>query len=222
MSDQVLNSLADALRLDEMERSYFFRIARPKPSSPDAHRGPVPLSQHVLTLLSSWSNVPAYVIDSNQDIIAINEMADYLSPGYAWYGDNIALGAFGALSMFPGNSDFVEIARSTVAALRFNGDPDNPRLREIVGRLSVESPLFRRMWNDHDARPMTEGTVPISVDGSELVTFPWQILEVPGGFSLTVWPVVDGSRAHELLAYIRDTKLTGRGVRGPLQGWPIR
>jgi hypothetical protein len=222
MSDQVLNSLADALRLDETERTYFFRIARPNPSSPGARRGPIPLSQQVLALLSSWSDMPAYVIDSNQDIVAINEMADCLSPGYAWYGDNVAISAFEALKMFPGNADFVDVARSTVAALRYHGDPGNPRLREIVGQLSVDSSLFRRMWTDHDARPMTAGTVPISVDGSELVTFPWQILEVPGGFSLTVWPVAEGTRAHEILTHIRRTKLTGRGVRGPLEGWPIQ
>jgi transcriptional regulator with XRE-family HTH domain len=222
MSDQVLNCLAVALHLDETERTYLYRIARPVPSSRASHREPMPVSEQVLTLLSSWANVPAYVIDSNQDIVAINEMADYLSPGYAWYGDNIAISAFAVLKLYPGIADFVDIARSTVAALRFNADPDNPRLREIVGQLSVDSPLFRQMWTDHDARPMTEGTVPISVDGSEFVTFPWQILEVPGGFSMTVWPVPDGTRAHELLIQIRETKLTGRPVRGPLQGWPIR
>jgi len=222
MSDQVLNSLAAALRLDETERAYLFRIARPVPSALAANRTPQPLSEQVLTLLSSWSNVPAYVIDSNQDIVAINEMADYLSPGYAWYGDNTAISAFEVLKLFPGNADFIDIARSTVAALRFNGDPDNPRFREIIGQLAVDNSLFSQMWIDHDARPMTEGTVPISVDGSELVTFPWQILEVPGGFSMTVWPVADGTRAHELLTHIRETKLTGRPVRGPLQGWPIR
>ncbi|MCS5723778.1 helix-turn-helix transcriptional regulator [Herbiconiux sp. CPCC 203407] len=220
MSDQVLNSLADALRLDGSERIYLNRIARAATTTPGRPSEPVPVSDQVLTLLKNWSHVPAYIFDSNQDVLAINEMADILSPGYATYGDNILLGAFAVLRDYPDVEIYPESARSTVAALRFHGDPANPRFREIVGQLSVSDPLFRRFWSEHDARPLTEGTTMISVEGSEMVEFPWQILEVPGGFFMALWPVEEGTRADELLSHLRHNRLTGRGIRGPLRGWP--
>jgi transcriptional regulator with XRE-family HTH domain len=222
VSEQVLGSLARALRLDGSEVAYLYRIALPGPSGQPDARHPQQLSESVIALLRHWSDVPAYVFDSNQDIVAINEMADVLSPGYAQFGDNIAYGAFAVLRDYPGNEGFLEIAAVSVAALRFYGDPQNRRLHEILGKLSSESVLFRQMWAEHEARPMTAGTVPISVGGSELVDFPWQILEVPGGFFMTFWPVAPGSRADELLEGIRRTRITGRDLRGPLRGWPAR
>lgn len=222
VSEQVLGSLARALRLDGSEVAYLYRIALPAPAAPGDRRDPQSVSESVIALLRHWSDVPAYVFDSNQDIVAINEMADVLIPGYAQSGDNIVYGAFAVLRDYPDNEEFVRIAATSVAALRFYGDPHNPRLHEILARLSAESVLFRRMWAAHDARPMTAGTVPISVGGSELVQFPWQILEVPGGFFMTFWPIPPGSRADDLLERIRRTRITGRDLRGPLRGWPAR
>jgi transcriptional regulator with XRE-family HTH domain len=220
MSDQVLKSLADALRLEGAERTYLYRIARTGAASPGRPTEPVPVSDQVLTLLENWSHVPAYVFDAHQDVIAVNEMADLLSPGHALYGDNTLVGAFAVMRDYPEVELYPQAARDTVAALRFHGDPDNPRFREIVGELSVGYPLFRRIWAEHDARPLTEGTTMISVEGSEMVEYPWQILEVPGGFFMAFWPVEEGTRAGELLGRLRTTRMTGRGIRGPLRGWP--
>ncbi|MCS5732777.1 helix-turn-helix transcriptional regulator [Herbiconiux daphne] len=224
MSDQVMNSLAEALQLDGDERTYLRRIARSgldrATRSVEPLTVPVPVSDQVLTLLKSWSHVPAYLFDSNLDIVAINEMGDYLSPLYAAYGDNSVLASFGILRDYPHFAGYLDVARSTVAALRFHGDPSNPRYRELVGELSVEHPLFRRMWSEHDARPLSDGSAWISIDGSEPVEVPWQVLEVPGGFFLSFRPVREGSRAHELFEQVRLTKMTGRGIRGPLAGWP--
>ncbi|MDO9395000.1 MAG: helix-turn-helix transcriptional regulator [Herbiconiux sp.] len=220
MSDQVMNSLAEALQLDSVERTYFERIARgdqprlPRPTEP------VPVSDQVLTLLKSWSHVPAHLFDSNLDIIAINEMGDYLSPLYSLYGQNSVLSALGMMRDHPEYEGYLHVVRSTVAALRFYGDPANPRYRELVGEASVEYPIFRTLWSEHEARPLTDGTFWVSIDGSEPVQIPWQVLEVPGGFFLAFRPVREGTRAHELFAQVRETRLTGRGIRGPLKGWP--
>jgi transcriptional regulator with XRE-family HTH domain len=216
VSDQVLNSLAEALCLDAAERTYFHRIARPGFVPAEPRRQRTRLNETVLSLLRTWGDVPAYVTDSNQDIVAINEIADVLIPGLELFGDNIALSSFATVH----NDYIVDIARSAVAALRFYGDPENSRFQEIVGELSVANPIFRRLWSLHDVRPFSHGTVPLAFGGSELADFPWQILEVPGGFFMTVLPAEKGTRAEELLARIRETSLTGRPIRGPLDGWP--
>ncbi|MCS5713741.1 helix-turn-helix transcriptional regulator [Herbiconiux sp. CPCC 205716] len=219
MSEQVVASLARALQLDGDERSYFHRLASPHPASITADV-PQPVTATVLALLDQWADVPAYVFDGNEDILAINEMADLVSPGLEWFGDNIVLGAFAVVEMFPDNPDFQEHARRSTAALRFHGDPENERHREIVGQLSVGHVLFRRLWAEHHAYPFISGTVPVSVNGSELVDFPWQILEIPGGFFMAFMPVEVGSTPWRMLAWLRETKLTGRGLRGPMAGWP--
>jgi hypothetical protein len=147
-------------------------------------------------------------------------MADYLNHLYAESGDNIVLAAFMMLRNHPQLDGYEDLARSVVAALRFYGDPDNPRLREVVGELSVIDPVFRRMWSQHEARPLTSGSVRVAIDGSEVVDMPWQILEVPCGFFMVFRPVEEGTRAHALFRQVRETRMTGRGVRGPLRGWP--
>jgi hypothetical protein len=215
VSHQVLRSLAAALHLDSAEQTYLYRIARPGftpvPTIPERTR----LSETVLSLLHTWSDVPAYITDSNQDIVAINEMADLVVPGFAQFGDNFASAAFANVQF----ACALETAHVAVAALRFHGDPDNRRFQEVVGELSTTNAVFRRLWSEFDVRPLTAGTVSLSIDG-EPVEFPWQILEVPGGFFMTVWPVEKGTRGDELLARLRANDLTGRPIRGPLEGWP--
>jgi transcriptional regulator with XRE-family HTH domain len=220
MSDQVLKSLSDALILDDDERAYFYRIARSGPVATRRPTEPVRVSDQVLTLLSNWSHVPAYVFDSNQDVIAINEIGDYLNPLYSVYGYNSVIVTFAILRDYPEFDGYLDLARRTVAALRFYSDPGNPRLREIVAELSAGDPLFRRLWSEHDARPFSDGSAWISIDGSEPVQVPWQMLEVPGGFFMSLQPVQEGTRAHELFAKVRETKMRGRGISGPLRGWP--
>lgn len=218
VSHQVLASLADALNLDAAERRYFHRIARPGSGSATRRSEPTPVGDAVLGLLRSWSTVPAYLADSNLDIVAITEMTDILIPSIERYGDNLARAAFAKI-----DEDHVQhMALGAVQALRFYGDPHNARFQEIVGELSTTNVVFRRLWARFDVGPFESGTMHLSVLGSELIEFPWQMLEVPGGFFLTVWTGAKGTRAEEMLTRIRENHLTGRPIRGPLEGWPAR
>ena len=222
MSFQVLSSLARALDLDDEQRAYFFRLALPSPA-PEASRGtPQPVSDTVLGLLRGNSSEPVYVFDSNQDIIAITEMADLLLPWLADWDDNIVLATFGVSDRLHESDNWQRIARSTVAALRFHGDAEHPRLQQIVGELSVSNAHFRRMWADHDARPLTEGFASMPIEGVGSVDFPKINLETPDGFFLTGWPADPGTPAHDALEHLRSSRLTGRPVRGPLAGYPSR
>ncbi|MFG6403716.1 helix-turn-helix domain-containing protein [Microbacterium sp. P04] len=221
MSDQVLANLARALELDKDELRYFYRLATPAPQPVRRDHAPVPISEDLRALIGQYVGAPAYVFDSNQDIVAINEMADLMIPSLQLYGDNLVIANFEVVRLFPHDAAAVEGARLSLAALRFHGDPENARLREIVGALSVESPVFRRLWAEHPTGGFTNGTVLNNFDG-EVVPVPWQVLDVPGGFFMVVMPTQEGTRAHELITRIRDTKLTGRPLRGPLTGWPTR
>jgi len=84
-----------------------------------------------------------------------------------------------------------------VAALRFQGEPSDLRLQEIVGTLSVTDREFRRIWASHDARPQTSGTAPAHIAPVGWVDLRWQTLDVPGidGHFLTTFYGEPGSRA---------------------------
>ncbi|MDO9398239.1 MAG: helix-turn-helix transcriptional regulator [Herbiconiux sp.] len=220
MSDQVLASLARALDLDDDQRSYFYRLARPTTTSTPDTWEPQPVSETVLALLRANAHQPVHVFDSNQDVIAINEMADFLLP-YAMLGDNQLLTTFAVpLHLQHVSENWQQIAQRSVSALRFHGDPEHPRFQEIVNQLLPTSEYFRRYWEEHDARPYTETPAWIGIDGFGAVEFSSVALDIPDGFFMATWTAEPGTTGQEVLEHFRANRVTGRGVRGPLAGWP--
>jgi transcriptional regulator with XRE-family HTH domain len=178
-SEQVLASLSRALQLDADAHTYLHRLAHPSAGfrrTPPQNR----VSDDVLRILDLWSHTPAYVTDRNHDILAVNPLARAVSPGVIEPGNNLLVTAFerGAHAQFP--EGFAEVAGRMVSALRFHADPLDPRLQEIVGRLSVQHREFRRMWALHDARPQTSGVLSSHIEPFGWVELHWQTLEVPG------------------------------------------
>jgi transcriptional regulator with XRE-family HTH domain len=221
MSDQVLAALARALDLDDEQRRYFFRLAQPSLATPTASWAAQPVSARVLSLLEFHARQPVYVFDSNLDVIAINEMADLMLPYLAAVEDNIILTTFAAPLEWQTASDgWQQVARRSVAALRFHGDPGHPRFQQIVDQLLASNRFFQQWWAEHDARPLTEGSTPIRVEGFGLVEFSRVHLEIPDGFFMTGWFADAGTPGHAVLEHFQTNRLTGRPVRGPLAGWP--
>lgn len=165
VSDDVLDAVARALRLDDTERAYLFRIA--KASRRPRRRAPAPVQRvrpGVWRLLEKLDDVsPAFVFGRRMDVLAANKLARAL------------IGDFDAMPPREGNLlrytfldestrelfvEWEEVARDNVAILRLDAGrhPDDPLLVELVGELSVKSPEFRRWWADHNVRERTHGT----------------------------------------------------------------
>ena len=213
VSEQVLASLTRALRLDADAAAYFYRLALPAP--PTAVARPVPpVSELVHRLVEQWSDAPVYVLDRNQDILVANELAHALQPSFAVAGGNCVAAAFLAPPEGRGLESWRRTARAAVAALRFHGDPSDPRLQEIVGDLSVRDADFREMWASLEARPLTFGESPAFVDGFGFGEMPWQCLDVPGGHFLLVWLDPPDTFASGAIAHLRRT-LHARRNPGP-------
>ncbi|MEU3878174.1 helix-turn-helix transcriptional regulator, partial [Streptomyces sp. NPDC029704] len=76
-SEAVLDAVARALRLSAVEREHLYRLARPW-SEADRADGPPPSQQvrpGLRRLLESASDVPAYVVGRNTDVLAWNRLA---------------------------------------------------------------------------------------------------------------------------------------------------
>lgn len=153
-STEVLNALADALRLDPAERQHLFVLAdRPSPALRTADREHVP--DALVRMLDSMTDQPAYVLGRRWDVLAWNAAAA------AVFGD------FGSLHgdarnlmhmMFANPShrrllvDWDDLAPLSLAAFRADsarhaGDPDFERL---IALLEEESAEFRAWWPRHE------------------------------------------------------------------------
>lgn len=200
LSEQVLSGLSRALRLDADAARYFYRLALPEP--PTRSTGTPSLSEHVIHLVDGWSDVPVFVEDSNLDIVVANDLSRAIFPFLA-PGSNAALSMFSVPDKVRALDGWLPLARACVAGLRFQADPNDPRLQEIVGELSVRDPLFRELWADHHAEPFTSGEIDVFVDGFGLVRFDWQMLNVPGGLQMVVWAPASGSLAADAIDHVR-------------------
>lgn len=191
-SVQVLDALARALRLDTDGRLYLFKLAgQAAPLSRQSAPGyELPTRSRsvdmsgVTSMLSSWTATPAYVVDRNQDVIAINELGRLFIPLPATAGTNIIQATVheaeresdARRQLAWGGS----IAAMT-AALRFHADPSDERLQLLVTSLSARSRTFRQVWASHEARPLREGSTLVRIEPFGFIRFRWQTLEVHGG-----------------------------------------
>ncbi|MFF4632766.1 helix-turn-helix transcriptional regulator [Streptomyces griseorubiginosus] len=146
-SPRVLDALARALRLDEEDRLRLHRLARG-----GAQRTTAPARvQRTVTvlkqLITNWTATPALVFGHTQDLLASNELADALYADFSRTDNALRMLFLDPVAgIFHGNLE--QARRRAVANLRQTADelPDDPRLHELVGELSVCSAAFRALW----------------------------------------------------------------------------
>lgn len=158
VSEQVLDSLAKALRLDDAERAHLFDLAR-------ASTGPVRGSRRttvskvrpgVLRLLEALAT-PAYVRNARTDILAVNDLALVLYDGIL---DRERLPMNLARLLFLDHRapefflDWETVADDSVAALRAEAgrNPHDKSLTDLVGELATRSDEFRTRWARHNVK----------------------------------------------------------------------
>lgn len=162
VSASVLDAIARALRLNDLERGHLFRIAKPSRARPRA-LPPQRIRPGMRLLLASLTDVPALVYGRRLDILAANHLARALYTGFDALparDRNMARLVFLDEHFRSLYADWEDAARGIVAALRLyaGGHPHDPTLAELVGELSVHDEDFRRWWADHDVFERTHGT----------------------------------------------------------------
>ncbi|MFE3033003.1 helix-turn-helix transcriptional regulator [Streptomyces canus] len=168
VSEDVIDAVAQALQLDEDERTYLFdlaRASRPVPRPPRRRKdGQVPPS--VQWVLDSMTMSSAFVRNGRMDVIASNALARAVhapmfdSPSADKHGrPNIARFIFlddGADDFYV-DWDFAAVSTAALLRAEAGRDPYDRDLRELVGELSTLSPEFRTMWAAHDVRIRHDG-----------------------------------------------------------------
>jgi transcriptional regulator with XRE-family HTH domain len=162
VSEAVLNAIARALRLNDLERAHLFRIARPSRARPR----PLPpqrVRPGLQLLLDTLADVPVLVLGRRLDVLAGNHLARALYTDFDALPArhrNMARLIFLDEQVRALHTDWEEGARGVVASLRLYAGrhPHDPSLAELVGELSLRDPDFRRWWADHDVFQRTHGT----------------------------------------------------------------
>ncbi|MFE3994720.1 helix-turn-helix transcriptional regulator [Streptomyces goshikiensis] len=155
-SQQVLEAVARALRLDGEAVAHLHRVATPTPRrtrpAPRVER----VAPNLRRLLDSWSDTPAFVLGHTLDVLARNQLADALFAGFT-HADNLLRMTFLDPAAHHFHRDWDRAAEACVATLRRAAgiDPDDRRLTELVGELSVKSAGFRTLWARHEVRGKT-------------------------------------------------------------------
>ncbi|WP_245669892.1 helix-turn-helix domain-containing protein [Micromonospora mirobrigensis] len=148
-SDQVVEALARALRLDTDATAHLRRLARPTPVRPTRRPERVPVG--IRRLVDSWTDTPAFVYGRHADVLFANAGATALAPFFV-AGTNVLRAVFldpGAPAAYPLDEAVVANAVASLRAL-VAADPDDPRLADLVEELSRGSDRFRRLWARYD------------------------------------------------------------------------
>jgi transcriptional regulator with XRE-family HTH domain len=183
-SPEVLNALAEALRLDQAERQHLFILAdRPSPAGPATGAERVP--DALIRMLNSMTAQPAYVLGRRWDVLAWNEAAVKV------FGD------FGRLEgdarnlmymMFANErhrrllADWDDLAPMSLAmfradSARYAGDPEFGRL---IALLMEKSPDFRMWWPRHDVAHQPSTVKRVRHPSAGQLVFEYMSLDVAG------------------------------------------
>lgn len=200
-TDQVLDSLSRALKLDATATSYLHNLARliKKPAPLDS----LPVIEHARWLIESWPMTAAMILDRHNDIVATNALMSALISGYQT-GRN----ALAVLLLDPDLRDlYLEwdgLSSRSIGLLRSRVglDTENPRARELITQLTQESARFRELWHRHDIEGMTEGTHPMRhpTAGDLSLHYAHLPLVGPAGHTIFLYYAEPGSQSESALS----------------------
>jgi transcriptional regulator with XRE-family HTH domain len=217
VSDEVLEALARALQLDEVERAHLADLVRTANAARPARRRTTPqrVRPSVQRLLDSMTGTAAFLRNGRLDILAANPL------GYALYAPafldparpvNLARFVFLDLRSTELYGDWDGIAHAAVGSLRAEAGraPDDRALTELVGELSVRSQEFRVRWAAHDVHYYRSGAQPFHHPLVGDLNLDYDVLELPAdpGLSIVAYSAEAGSPARHALDLLASWTVT--------------
>ncbi|MGW7685622.1 helix-turn-helix transcriptional regulator [Kribbella sp. NPDC054772] len=205
VSQEILDSVADVLKLTDDERKHLAVLAKPVRRK-SRRRTTQRIRPGLQRLLDSMTDVPAFVLGHRMDVLAWNDLAAAL------------IGDFGSLApkqrnvprmvfLDPAAHDFYPnweaVAAESVDYLRMYAGryPDDPELAELVGELSIHSEEFRERWARHDVKDKSFGAKVLHHPDVGEITVAYETLQLPGDPDqmLVTYTVEPGSPSEQNL-----------------------
>jgi transcriptional regulator with XRE-family HTH domain len=207
VSDDVLDAIARALQLDDVEHSHLVDLVHAAKQRP-TRRGQPPqqLRPSIQRVLDTITDAAAFVRNGRLDILSANRL------GYALYADafaepqrptNLARFVFLDARSRTFYGDWDSIADAAVGSLRAEAgrDPYDSELTGLVGELSMRSDDFRVRWGTHDVRLYSSGTQPFHHTLVGDLTLDYEAFEPVADLGLTmiVYAAEPGTPSHDAL-----------------------
>ncbi|GGN63701.1 transcriptional regulator [Actinoplanes lobatus] len=207
-SEAVLEALARVFRLEPAARAHLADLARParhKAAQPPAQRVRPAMQQ----LIASMSEHPALILGRRTDVLAANTLARELFTDWTRMPPrerNYARWMFldpAAAELF---LDWRTVAGEVVGTLRLYAGrhPDDVRLNELVGELTIKSAEFSAWWNGHQVHERTHGVKRVAHPAVGPMTLRYEALPLPGDANqvLFIYHTDPGSSSHDNLALL--------------------
>jgi hypothetical protein len=210
-SESVLDALADALRLDEAERTHLYALARESGARGNQRKRTAPTSVRpaIQQMLDAMTDAPAWVRNGRHDIVAMNQLARALySPVLA--GPRRPANTTRFVYLDPAAPEFFvdydRIANDAAAMLRLEAgrNPHDRALIELVGELSTRSELFRRRWASHDVQFHRSGQKRLNHPVVGRLDLDFESLELSSapGLQLNVYTAAAGTPSADALTLL--------------------
>ncbi|MEV0696730.1 helix-turn-helix transcriptional regulator [Saccharopolyspora sp. NPDC050389] len=214
-SDAVLDAVARVLRLDEDERAHLYGLARRKTKGSKRPR-PERLRPAIRVMIESFGDVPALVLGRRLDVLAWNRMAhallaahlDFDAPQRHADRPNWARLFFLDPHLRELFDDWAQKAKDTVADLRLIAGryPDDQKLTELVGELTMHSPEFAALWAAHPVSACAHHSLQFHHPLVGELTLNDELLRLPDdeGQRIAVFNAEPGSSSEAALNLLAD------------------
>jgi transcriptional regulator with XRE-family HTH domain len=233
VSESVLESLAEALQLDEAERAHLADLARAANTTGAARtrarrRKPATVRPVVQRMVDAMTGAAVVVRNGRLDVLATNTLGRalyapmYDSPSYL-PGRPLNTARFHFLDPNTARrywgDRWPKVAHDAVAILRGEAgrNPYDSALTALVGELSTRSEDFRRLWASHDVRLHRTGTKVFHHPQVGALELDYEALELPGdpGLQLNVYTAAPGSPSDDGLKLLATWAATALAESAP-------
>ncbi|MEU3961263.1 helix-turn-helix transcriptional regulator [Streptomyces buecherae] len=217
---EVIESLAGALQLDLAEREHIADLLARATPSRRSFAGPQRVRPGLHLMLHTLDHVPAFILGRRTDVLAANRLArEVLTDFDTLPVPQRNLARYYLLDPEARDRvvDWEQVAAETVAVLRLEAGrhPDDRRLADLVGELTLRSAEFTAWWNDHRVLRRTHGTKSYRHPVVGHLHFSYESFQTPGDpdQSLCVYNAEPGSATAEALRMLSSWTTPGPQAR---------
>ncbi len=153
ISRSVLEALARALRLDEVERTHLFALADPAVARHPRAWTPQQADAGLLRLMTALDHVPALILGRRAEVLATNGLLTAVLRDLPPSTSLVRFMFFDPLAR-KRIVNWEHFAATTMAALRgeLGRHPEDGRLVAMIDELRTRDPDAARWWADHGVR----------------------------------------------------------------------
>ncbi|MGI5423738.1 helix-turn-helix transcriptional regulator [Streptomyces sp. CA-179760] len=194
VSEEILDSLARALQLDDVERAHLaalIRAANAPHRAPDRDGGVSHVRDSLQQILDAMTGAAAFVRNAHLDVLATNQLARALYEEALDTEDqppNLARFVFLDPRARRFYRDWGGIAHNAVGSLRTEAarTPGNTDLADLIDELATHSTEFALRWDAHEVEYYRSGQQRFHHPAIGDLDLDYDALEIPADPGLTI------------------------------------